>query len=621
MKHIIWLPGLLFLMFSELCLASSFTSTVRQDAAQGYVHLHLTLADAQAQEAPDFTSLENSFRILSQQQSSVQQIVNGQRSSTQEWDLALEPLQSGEVSIPPISIQTDKGTLKTETVIVREQTPTGNPVRNAMTGKSRSSKGIALTARATPEAVYKNETFKLSYDLSSDRSLNNVQIDDLKIADAIVERQGDPQIRHVRKNGRDTLALTANYLVTPLKPGHLQIPALVIHADAQQPIQNLADSDSNEDPFEELFDDRGGDPFSKMRKMMSRFTNGTDLFAGATFQPLSISSRPISIEVRPPMVGISPWLPAKNLKLSESWTKPSANSNDPYIRTVTIQAVGLVPAQIPGVADKLQSTDRYKVYADQPVLDQREVGGELVSSRSERFTIVPTKSGQAVLPQIKIGWWNTKTDREEIATLAPVSLDLVAQPGQLTSTETPALASRAQTAVPAAVEREKSGKSDSSEMRFFSHFAIPAGFAAIFLLALGAIFLRFGRSSNHSEPVTRPPTETLPPKIGKREIEAAESFVGLQKVLQQYAKSNLAASDNLALGRIFQLADKTTADFDKELASRIQREIEESLYSGRAVDTANLKRLKMEIVDLLFAQRNRKALPPLEVGLPHLNPK
>lgn len=612
MNSINWFVGLLLLTSSELCLASSFTSSAQQDRARGYVHLHLTLADAQAQETPDFSSLETSFRILSQQQSSVQQIVNGHSSSTQEWDLALEPLQSGELSIPAISIQTDQGTLQTQSVSVRAQAQTGNPVRNAMTGKNRAARGVSLAARATPDNVYKNETFKLSYDLSSDRSLNNVQIEDLKIADAVVERQGDPQIRHVLKNGRDTLALTANYLVTPLKPGHIQIPALVIHAEAQQPIQNLASSDSDEDPFEQLFDDRGGDPFARMRKMMSHFTSGSDLFAGASLQPVSIASRPISIEVLPPIAGASPWLPAKDLKLTESWTKPASNSNDPYIRTVSVHAVGLVPSQIPGVAEKIQSTDRYKVYADQPVLDQKEVGGEIVSLRTERFTIVPTKSGPAILPEIKIGWWNTKARREEFATLGSVSLDLVAQPGQVPSAAPSGLTNVTKTAAPVVAESEK---------RSLSKFAVPVGFAAILFAALGVIFFRSRRSASHSEPVVKSPIESLPPKVGKREFEAAESLQALQRVLQLYAKSNLGAADNLALGRVFHLAGEAIVDFDKVSAARVQREIEEGLYSGRARDPANLQRLKKDLVDLLFAKRNRKVAPHLEMGLPQLNPK
>jgi HAMP domain-containing protein len=45
------------------------------------------------------------------------------------------------------------------------------------------------------------------------------------------------------------------------------------------------------------------------------------------------------------------------------------------------------------------------------------------------MTLIATEAGQYDLPAIEIPWWNTETDRQEVARLAPVTIDIMPNPG------------------------------------------------------------------------------------------------------------------------------------------------------------------------------------------------
>lgn len=59
--------------------------------------------------------------------------------------------------------------------------------------------------------------------------------------------------------------------------------------------------------------------------------------------------------------------------------------------------------------------ENVKVYADPPVTENRISQDGITALQVTTVGVVPTKEGELVLPEIRIPWWNTQTDREEIA--------------------------------------------------------------------------------------------------------------------------------------------------------------------------------------------------------------
>ena len=78
--------------------------------------LTLTLEGANKAGTPDFSALKGDFRIVSRGQSSNFSIINGAYESQIVWNLVLQPLHEGKITIPELSVQTDQGVVNSQTL-------------------------------------------------------------------------------------------------------------------------------------------------------------------------------------------------------------------------------------------------------------------------------------------------------------------------------------------------------------------------------------------------------------------------------------------------------------------------------------------------------------------------
>jgi hypothetical protein len=122
------------------------------------------------------------------------------------------------------------------------------------------------------------------------------------------------------------------------------------------------------------------------------------------------------------------WLAAKNLQIVESGIpqQTPALAGKPLTRRIMVLADGLTSAQLPSFEQALPSG--IKLYEEQPQLKDNPTRSGFSSSRQTVMTLIATEPGQYDLPAIEIPWWNTETDRQEIARLAPVSVDIMPNP-------------------------------------------------------------------------------------------------------------------------------------------------------------------------------------------------
>jgi hypothetical protein len=349
-----YIRRILFLSFlvPALSYAASFTAQIdrAQIGANDTLNLQLELSDSEATGQPDFSDLEKNFRITSQEQSSTQNSINGKTSSTTGWNLTLAPNQPGQVTIPPIRIETNQGELKTQAIpiVVTEESPA--PQTN------RSQKGVSFVATPDKNEVYKNERMKVTFRLNSTRDLRNLQIDPYSVKDAIAEPAGKAQVQTKIVNGHEQQELVASYFITPLKDGELTIPSLVIHAEAEDP---KAKAVASQDPFDHFFDDDEDGSFAGMQKMMKQFSQSANMFGGfspfSSMKPIALASKPIQLKVLPPASGVNPWLPASSLKITEKWSSEPPRAGEPLTRTITTDATGIDATQLPSLEDQLRS--------------------------------------------------------------------------------------------------------------------------------------------------------------------------------------------------------------------------------------------------------------------------
>jgi hypothetical protein len=88
---------------------------------------------------------------------------------------------------------------------------------------------------------------------------------------------------------------------------------------------------------------------------------------------------------------------------------------EPIARTVAITAQGLTAAQLPDLTPP--ATDGLKVYPDQPRTETHADGDTLVSVKELKVAMVPATEGELTLPEVRLAWWDTATDRQRVAVL------------------------------------------------------------------------------------------------------------------------------------------------------------------------------------------------------------
>ena len=86
---------------------------------------------------------------------------------------------------------------------------------------------------------------------------------------------------------------------------------------------------------------------------------------------------------------------------------------EPVNRQLAISAIGLSDAVLPQLGE--MKVDNAKVYADPPATENRISPDGITALQITTVGVVPTKEGDLILPEIRIPWWNTQTDREEVA--------------------------------------------------------------------------------------------------------------------------------------------------------------------------------------------------------------
>lgn len=128
-----------------------------------------------------------------------------------------------------------------------------------------------------------------------------------------------------------------------------------------------------------------------------------------------------------------PWLPARDLKLTEAWESAGSTQR----RTIRIEATGVDAAQLPALQ---LLADGVTMHAEAARLENRFVGEQNVAVREQTFVMTPTRPGDIAIPLLQLPWWHTELDSPALATLPGRSVrgDPVAVPAAQPASTIPA---------------------------------------------------------------------------------------------------------------------------------------------------------------------------------------
>jgi hypothetical protein len=136
-------------------------------------------------------------------------------------------------------------------------------------------------------------------------------------------------------------------------------------------------------------------------------------------QHVSVSStgHRITVKPKPASFPSTQWLPAKSLKLTAQWSSnpPSFVVGEPINLNLILQASEVPASMLPPI--EINGLNLAKVYMDPPQTEESVSDTGVSATRIETIGIVPIETGQLVIPEITVNWWDTRTNRLQTSTL------------------------------------------------------------------------------------------------------------------------------------------------------------------------------------------------------------
>jgi hypothetical protein len=366
------------------------------------VRLQLSTSDDVRGE-PDLDPLTADFEILGRSQGSRLNIVNGQRTSTRQWQVVLLPRHAGDLTVPALRL----GSLASQPLPLEVL-----PATAAQAGGADAGAPVLVEVEADPAAPYVQGEVGYVVRVLSRVPLHEASLSEPSAGDAIVEPAGEDRQYTTQRNGTTYQVTERRYAIYPQHSGPLTIQGPVLSAAV--PVQ-----DGRRRSLRERF--FGGGPFADMDRLLggapfADFPDFDSLFTET--RPVRLHGEDVALDVQPRPAGVQgDWLPAKSLTLTEAWSPdpPVFRVGEPVTRTIALIADGVSAAQLPDLA--LPAVAGLKAYPDQPQNETHAQDGSLITTRTLRTALIPTAPGKLTLPGLQVHWWDTRAQQARVATL------------------------------------------------------------------------------------------------------------------------------------------------------------------------------------------------------------
>ncbi len=388
-KCIFGLLGAALLVLCPMLAQASLQATVDRNPVSADESFTLTLQSDGSNASPDLSPLKRDFEILGQSQGSTIQIVNGHTSQSVQWQISLSPKHSGQIVIPAITAGGQSS-----------QPITLNVTAGGQAAAAQGAGNLFVDVSAEPRTAYVQQqiifTVRLyrAVDLGNGSSLSDPVFPGM---DAVVQKLGDDHEFQTVRNGKEYIVIERRYAVYPQKEGSFSSDPVVFNGTVIEA--------SEDDGFFSM------DPFNRRARHQR------------------VNSKTVTFTVKPAPAAFdgNQWLPTSRLQLSEQWSQnpPRFTVGEPVTRTLTLQANGLPASALPTI--EVEGNDALKLYPDQPTLKDNKNDNGILGAREQKFAVIPTRAGKLNLPPIEVKWWNTATDREEVARLP--AREITVQPG------------------------------------------------------------------------------------------------------------------------------------------------------------------------------------------------
>ncbi len=522
-------------------------------------------------DSPDLSPLEQDFEVLGTSRNSQHSIVNGKTESSLEWHISLAAKREGALVIPPIEVDGDK----TDAIVIEVS-------KSSFAEKSGGFEPVFIQSEVDSSEVYVQGqlllTVRIYYGVALSRG---AQLSDLEIPNAVVkqinEASYETRVRNMNYNVHEV-----KYAIFPQRSGQLEIPSQTFSA-----------------------------LMASGRRSGSLFDN---FGAPSRGRPIRASSETHTIDVKPqaPEFTGNDWLPAENVQILETWSKEltELKAGEPITRSLIVESKGLQGSQLPPLdIAELQGAQQYP---DQPETADELSALGVVGTRIESQAIIPGNGGQLRLPEVRLPWWNTRTNRQEVAIIPEQVLHVDGPPAQASD---PAQSAQIPDAASTPVNPQANADSTANDITLAEHvgggntFWQYATLVTFLLWVATVLYFLFFRKHPHAAAaeVAEAPSvketraalseackENNPVRIKQALIQWARAVTGKQHLGSLSAVSAALANDELrkeikALDSA--LYQSGSASFDASAIDKAASEITRARKSRRSFSGPELQPL------------------------------
>lgn len=351
-----------------LCVKSPAAVTTQVDRADIELNESFTLeviTDTNIDLQPDVSVLEKDFYIGQGSQLSNTTIVNGQIRRSKTWTYVLMPKTTGQVVIPPIAI----GNEQSQALVISVSEPSYAPPGEAE---------VFVTSEIDFSETYVQAQVLLTVKIYRSVSTRQPALREPTISgvEVLTELAGDDRSYEAVIDGTPYNVVERVYALYPQENGQIDISPARFEA----------------------------------RVLRDGRITGRKLYES---QAQTVTVLPI-----PPMPTEFPdavWLPARDLQLSEDWSRSAERikAGEPLTRHVTTSALGQLETQIPALEPP--QADGVNVYPDKPELSRRIESGGIRGVRKDQYAMIGVAAGEVQLPALEVPWWNIETSEWQVA--------------------------------------------------------------------------------------------------------------------------------------------------------------------------------------------------------------
>ncbi len=383
----------LLLLVGALLPAAGANATVTATVDRSNVELNESfllelVVDTNIDLEPDISALQQDFYIGQRSQLSNTTIVNGQVTRSRTWTYVLMAKHVGQLIIPSLVVGTEQS----------------DPLMVIVSETSHAPPGEA-DVFITSE-VDLSETFVQAQVLFR-----------IKVYRAVSTRQ--PTLREPSFGGAEVLVESA---------GNERSYDAILNGRAYKVVERVF----------AIFPQESGEVTISPARFEARVLRDGRITGRKVFESEPQTITVLPIPAPPADYPNAAWLPARDLELTEHWSREPDEllAGEPITRNVTISVLGQLETQIPVTAPP--TAKGVNIYPDKPELSRRTEAGGIRGVRTDQYAMIGVDPGIIRLPKLEVPWWDIVAGKWRVAHLPERTISILpssepAAPQQLTT--------------------------------------------------------------------------------------------------------------------------------------------------------------------------------------------